>query len=1172
MANMFDDEPTKATSSGNMFDDAPKGATKAKSSNMFDDDEAPAKSSIIGWDKFKTKETPGRVAGEAIAAADVIGNLPAFAITTAEKAGGQIAKALAPTFGKSKESIDRETDKLVKQTESVIGDPFSKAAKSLGLKDKYIEQSKVNQGMQAVGKGKDYVDSAVADTKVAKAMGMGKREVSLLTDVGIIGLGELAGKVAEPVVDRLGEKYSTPSAKERADYIERKAQAQKDFDFSQKQKLKEAQEKAADEKPGATRAAEEEYFKEEAPKGPVDEETGEIKEAPKEPPTMRESWDKFKEEIKPGVDKIKTQWEGLKSKWNELTKKEEVKADQALHPDVSVELPEHVTIGESKVPVEQSKVLDEEGNQRFQPVGGRPVAATHRRMPDGTTKIIMDIDQIKSDFEAKTWTEPKVEGVDPLPEDAFKTPQEYANFILEHEQAHGRTSFEEWMKKEGKEGTKEDFKGAYENAMNREAADAIAKAREAQAKAERASMGTEEEWNKYLKDNKKMLEERAQEFYNMSGINPITGPTQDFKNWSEMVKDAIGVDIREVLWGDHRVKNVVKDIKKALPRLEDRIKVFEAIQRHTVDALPERLKVVAKMFDNTMKQWGKEFYESGMLKGLLEDYASRIIKEGTDPSLINKAMEAFRSQMDANFGTTSKYQKSRVIDNYDMLLDTLEKHGIEIEKDLAKVAETYGKSMFKAQANAKLIKYLKNFELVDGYRIFLDTRDARTPYGYKRITGGQFDGYAVHPDIYKPIRFVMDAKDMNMVMRAMHTLSSVTKRINVGASLFHNTTLLVGSAFANSIKTNNYFNPVAHYKAMAEAYSKAFDSGRLKAWNDVGGNFGAEVDSGIGAMGHAAKAMDNFIAKAGGFEGDLTQKTVEWASKPQQLLDKITWDVTHDGSKLLTMEALLEKAMIDHPNVSEAKLMREIATHVNDVYGGIDWYGAARDSNKFLENLKMSAFSPEGRKYLQILEFAPDWTLSTLRVFSRAIPKNLLKPHEWNLAEGFAGLQKPLTAADHARRYQMRAMMYLFTVANALNISLSGHDITQNKEFFSIELGDGSAIHPFKHYSEAFHWLGDFNKTFINKLGFIPRWLIKSSDKSWEESWKQLGKDVLPFSISGSGKKGIAEAIGGFAGVPITGKHEGQVGGAGFKKNWERAMRRAQRKLGIPIKYEEDEE
>ena len=101
--------------------------------------------------------------------------------------------------------------------------------------------------------------------------------------------------------------------------------------------------------------------------------------------------------------------------------------------------------------------------------------------------------------------------------------------------------------------------------------------------------------------------------------------------------------------------------------------------------------------------------------------------------------------------------------------------------------------------------------------------------------------------------------------------------------------------------------------------------------------------------------------------------------------------------------------------------------------------------------------------------------------------------------------------------------------------------------------------------------MGDFNKTFINKLGFIPRWLIKTSDKSWEESWKELGKDVLPFSVSNI--KGPREAIGGFLGVPVTGKHdEGKIGGSGFQKNWERALRRAQRKLGIKVKYEEDEE
>lgn len=52
------------------------------------------------------------------------------------------------------------------------------------------------------------------------------------------------------------------------------------------------------------------------------------------------------------------------------------------------------------------------------------------------TSIDIDIDYIKSTFADKPWTKPKVEGVTPLVESTFKTPEEWAKFVYLHEEAH----------------------------------------------------------------------------------------------------------------------------------------------------------------------------------------------------------------------------------------------------------------------------------------------------------------------------------------------------------------------------------------------------------------------------------------------------------------------------------------------------------------------------------------------------------------------------------------------------------------------------------------------------------------------------------------------------------------------------------------------------------------
>ena len=50
--------------------------------------------------------------------------------------------------------------------------------------------------------------------------------------------------------------------------------------------------------------------------------------------------------------------------------------------------------------------------------------------------IKFDVDYIKGTFDEKPWTQPKVEGVKPLAENAFETPQQWANFVMMHEIMH----------------------------------------------------------------------------------------------------------------------------------------------------------------------------------------------------------------------------------------------------------------------------------------------------------------------------------------------------------------------------------------------------------------------------------------------------------------------------------------------------------------------------------------------------------------------------------------------------------------------------------------------------------------------------------------------------------------------------------------------------------------
>lgn len=55
-------------------------------------------------------------------------------------------------------------------------------------------------------------------------------------------------------------------------------------------------------------------------------------------------------------------------------------------------------------------------------------------------RIILNQKEIEKTFNEKAWTKPKVKGVKPLPENTFKTVEEWKNFVIAHEKAHFTTA------------------------------------------------------------------------------------------------------------------------------------------------------------------------------------------------------------------------------------------------------------------------------------------------------------------------------------------------------------------------------------------------------------------------------------------------------------------------------------------------------------------------------------------------------------------------------------------------------------------------------------------------------------------------------------------------------------------------------------------------------------
>jgi hypothetical protein len=308
----------------------------------------------------------------------------------------------------------------------------------------------------------------------------------------------------------------------------------------------------------------------------------------------------------------------------------------------------------------------------------------------------------------------------------------------------------------------------------------------------------------------------------------------------------------------------------------------------------------------------------------------------------------------------------------------------------------------------------------------------------------------------------------------------------------------------------------------------------------------------------AGKLADSTIGKFGP-KTRVLEKSLSTVEKyTLGYFDKYTWDYLHTGGKLMVAEAYLDKARMSAAKegkpFDEAASRKQIARFLNDSFGGLNWYDAATQTqNEFAKRIALASYSPAGRRSLQVALFAPDWTISTLRAFTAALPKDL-NPTKWQPVEGIKGMMTPTTKADYARLYQFKTALTYFTLLNAINMVTANRPIWENKDPTRIEYPDGTSMQAMKHAMEPYHWISDPDKTLANKLGFIPKAVIvgvggleyaspqaeKLVDRSAAGRLEAVAKIALPFQVAAGTDapegEGVKRAVLGTMGFPIYGK------------------------------------
>lgn len=684
----------------------------------------------------------------------------------------------------------------------------------------------------------------------------------------------------------------------------------------------------------------------------------------------------------------------------------------------------------------------------------------------------------------------------------------------------------------------------------------------------------------------------AEDIYASQGEAAALKFFEDWKKykgtWAEPVKEVekfVGMNINTKMANERIIHNEAHKMMELAPK-NIREEVARAIDKGEADKLTGPAKELADRYQTAMKDIGERAVKEDVVKGLLENYVTHIVNWKDMPK---GALEELLGDLFGKKGTgaggmtpESRFGKERKVDTFENLERTLgwindkisaagKDFKLEIKTtDVAEIYKEYALSMEKAIENKKLVDSVRGIRNVAGESLVRRvTEEDPMPRGWEMIVDRQFAGFAVHPDLAPALKFAFETRG-NKVVDAFYIVSQIIKRLNVIASFFHAKSLMEVLSSADvplwtpvkeitlGIADKMLGTKMSGLTQAVDRFKEGGLGDSTDKWIKSGLVLEVPEDVTKGLLASTGKFVDSMIGKYGPKTRVLETSLSFVERSTLGIFDKITWDFLHTGGKLYTADKYLEKQRLDAmksgKEFNEDLARAEITQFINRSFGGLNWFQEASKANtEFGKRMSMAAFSPQGRKNLQMVLFAPDWTISTIKAFTSALPEKL-NPKDWHPIEGIKGMVNPTTKADYARLYQFKTALLYFTLLNAINMVTANRPIWENKDPTRIEFPDGTSMQAMKHAMEPYHWLSDPVSTLTNKLGFLPKAAItgltgleyaspyapKLVDPSLANRAGVIAKSALPFQISAAVNapegEGVSRAVSGTMGFPIYGK------------------------------------
>ena len=581
-------------------------------------------------------------------------------------------------------------------------------------------------------------------------------------------------------------------------------------------------------------------------------------------------------------------------------------------------------------------------------------------------------------------------------------------------------------------------------------------------------------------------------------------------------EDAINaIDIANHKYYSH-VSQLTGKLQELIPDPQSGRKIFHYIQQTELapnrkiklsDLNPDEklalnaVRDIFKQFEDTLKST-----DEPLLRNVKENYLPIIWNEypGSNPE---KFINLFNSKV---YGPSKNFRYS-----YKRLFEDINeglKKGFRVKAGMdnaVTLLKIYSIAAGKAVSTRALLKNLRTtsipgvnkspFIAVTNDEVISIMRGAYAKeyvdFQHPYINGNQ--SVKVHKAIVAPLKMIFSAETENQFITAMFNTNLVMKRLAVGFSFFH-----AGGLIENAFFTGLSFKSIGAIlnPRTAPDIVKAIESPTLEfkdfplskitkdqiqayGFNDVfefARSAGLVVDKATTDQAHdrfysivnrTTSGINNLFGYHFGTKTiGRTKKVFEW-------FDRVTWDRVYTGAKLFSFLKNFERLAKPGDQTFNIYANARIASRVtNDAFGGINWSQVTQEiQNPLFKKLAQTLFQPGSRGYMQLLLFAPDWTISNLRIAFKALPLFEKNP-------------------DARRLYQLyfaRTAIIYGTIGSALNYIFSDHGLLENKDPTRIDLGNGDVLTFSKQFMEPFDWVTNPYGTGVKKLGSLPKTVVE---------------------------------------------------------------------------------